>query len=144
MAREVGYPDMESVVARVLAVRQIDRHETPARVTESHLATALTLALTDPGTARQVLRAIEPRSSLIGTGYSSIRREYWLPAWALADLPHAVELFDRELAGFPGKETISLQDNGMAGMIEILTIPHEERFRHLWRFRGVFWFPGEE
>lgn len=144
MAQKIGYPDMDSVLARVLAVRQTNRYESPARVTESHLATALILALTDPAAARQILRAIEPRNAVIGTGYSSIRRNFWLPAWALADLPHAVELFDRELAGLAMKDTINLQENGMVGMIEILTIPPPERARHLLRYYGAFWFPGEE
>jgi protocatechuate 3,4-dioxygenase beta subunit len=144
LARKIGYPDRDSVIARVLAVRQTNRYESPARVTESHLATALILALSDPTTAKQILRAIEPRNAVIGTGYSSIRRNFWLPAWALADLPHAVELFDRELAGLQKKDTINLQDNGMAGMIEILTIPPPERARHLLRYYGAFWFPGEE
>src|SRR5262249_15645847 len=59
LAHEIGYPDMEIVIARVLAVRQSSRYESPARVTESHLATAMILALTDPTTARQILRGIE-------------------------------------------------------------------------------------
>jgi protocatechuate 3,4-dioxygenase beta subunit len=143
-AHEIGYPDMDSVIARVLAVRQIDRYESPARVTESHAATALILALTDATTAKQILRSIEPRNAVIGTGYSSIRRQLWLPAWALADLHHAGELFDRELASFKEKATIDLQDNGMTRMVEILTIPPEERPRRLLRSYGAFWFPGEE
>ncbi|HLJ94844.1 MAG TPA: sigma-70 family RNA polymerase sigma factor, partial [Gemmataceae bacterium] len=144
LAQKIGYPDMESIIARVLAVRQTNYYESPARVIESHLATAMILALTDPATARQILHAIEPQSAAIGTGYSSIRRRYWLPAWALADLPHAVELFDRELAGLQEKDTIDLQDNGMTGMIAILTIPPPERAQHLLQFYGAFWFPGEE
>ena len=67
-----------------------------------------------------------------------------MPAWALADLPHAVELFDHELAGLQDKDTINLQDNGMVGMIEILTIPPPERARHLLRYNWPFWFPGDE
>jgi hypothetical protein len=143
-AQDIGYPDMDSVIARVLAVRQIDRHESLARITESHAVTAMILALTDPPTAKHLLRSIEPRKDVIGTGYSSIRRQYWLQAWALADLPHAVELFDRELAGLKKETTIDLQNNGMVGMIEILTIPPEERAWRLIRYFGAFWFPGEE
>jgi protocatechuate 3,4-dioxygenase beta subunit len=143
-ARQIGYPDMESVVARVLALRQVEGYESPARVTESHVATAMILALTDPATASQILRSVEPRKDVIGTGHSSIRRQYWLLAWALADLPHAVELFDLELGTLKEKGAIDLQDNGMAGMIEILTIPAEERAWRLLRHFGVFWFPGEE
>jgi hypothetical protein len=143
-AREIGYPDMESVVARVLAVRQIDRYESPARATESQVATAMVLALTDPATARQLLLPLEPRKNLIGSGYSSIRRSFWLQAWALADLTHAVELFDRELAALKQDGTTDLYDNGVVGMIELLTTPPEERARYLLRHYGVFWFPGEE
>ena len=36
------------------------------------------------------------------------------------------------------------QANGMARMIEILTIPREERARRLSRYYGAFWFPGDE
>ena len=143
-AQEVGYPDMDSVVARVLAVRQTGREETPARVAESHTAAAMILALTDPATAADILRSIEPRANLIGTGHSSIRREYWFKAWALADLDRAVELVNCELAGSSDKTKLDLQDTGIAGMIEILTIPPAERPRHMLRYFGVFWFPGEE
>ena len=54
-AREVDYPDLESLVARVLALRMSPQEDTPARVTEAHAATALVLALADPATARQIL-----------------------------------------------------------------------------------------
>jgi uncharacterized GH25 family protein len=143
-AREVGYPDLDSVVARVLATRITGHDDTPARVTEAHVATALVLALADPATARQLLEWLEPRSDLVGSGYSSIHRKHWFQAWALADPVRAAALFDRELKALQADPKADIERSGLFDLAEILTIPPEERPKHLLRPFGAFWFPGEE
>jgi RNA polymerase sigma factor (sigma-70 family) len=143
-ALEIGYPHMESVVARVLAMRATGQEDSPARVAESHVATAMVLALVDPGTARQMLEAVEPRSSLIGTAYSSIGRPHWFQAWALADPARAALLFEKELAALKDKPGADLSGSGVLEMVELLTIPPRDRAYHLLRRSGSFWFPGEE
>src|SRR5262249_18053457 len=143
-ARTVGYPDLDSVVARVLTTRLVGNDDTPVRVTESHVATALVLALADPATARQLLEALEPRSRVVGSGYSDVRRRHWFQAWALADPARAGALFDRELKTLLADSKADLAKSGLFDLVEILTIPPAERPRHLLRHWGAFWFPGEE
>ena len=85
-ARRIGYPDMESVVMRVMATRsagdsRCDRRRLMRYATQA----ALALALIDPETARTVLEQIEARSGLDPTKVWDAR-EPWLIAWALVDL----------------------------------------------------------
>ena len=143
-AREVGYPDMESVIYRVLAMRPPAQYDSPARTAETDVATALILALADPVTARQLLEGVEPRRHLIGTGSGSVGRKHWLLAWTLADPARAVKLFDEELASLKGEPQGSLEPSGLADVVEILTTPPPARPYRLLRFYGGFSFPGEE
>jgi hypothetical protein len=143
LARAIGYPDLESLAYRVLSTRPTEEEDSPVRVTESLVATALVLALAEPTLARQILEDIEPLSHLVGTGYSSVRREHLLTAWALADPRRAAELFDNTLAIFKGNQK-SLERSGLVEMAAVLSVPPEDRAYHLLRYFGNFWFPGEE
>jgi hypothetical protein len=143
-ARQIGYPDMESVVYRVLASRPTTKEEySPARVAESLAAMAAILALADPLAAKEVLRGIESRSEGIGSGYSGIGREVWLKAWALADPKHAEELFDHELAKLKGTAKPDRERSGLIGMAGVLATPPAERFRDIAMNLG-FSYPREE
>jgi uncharacterized GH25 family protein len=98
-ARMAGYPDMESVVFRVMATRVTTKNTwSPAAVQESAVSTALFLALLDRTLAKEMLQAVEPYSDSLGTGGSGIGVRDWLRAWALVDPPHAVELTQHHLA----------------------------------------------
>ncbi len=143
-ARAIGYPDLDSLGYRVLAMRTTNQYDSPTRVLESMVATAMVLALSNPVTAKQILEGIETDESVIGTGFSSVRREHLFLAWALADPKHAAELFDKELVALNANPDTSLQHSGLAEMAEILTVAEADRAYHLLRFFGSFWFPGEE
>jgi hypothetical protein len=143
-ARDIGYPDLDSVVARVLALRPTIQQDSPARVAEAHVATAMILALADPPAARELLRAAESHAETIGSGLSGIRHHYWLQAWALADLPHAAQLFRKELESVKSRPKASLSERGLIGMLDILTTRPEDRTHRILGEFGTFWFPGEE
>ncbi len=143
-ARAVGYPDLESMIYRVLAMRSPAQDDSPAHLAEADVATAMILALADPVTARQLLETVEPRSNLIGTGFSQVHRKHWLLAWALVDPARAAELFDQELTALKGKPQADLQASGLTDLVELLTTPPPGRAHLLLRYYGGFWFPDEE
>jgi uncharacterized GH25 family protein len=144
LAREIGYPDLESLAYRVMALRPTLQEDSPARVIESLAATAMVLALAEPAMAKQILEGIEPRGNLVGTGYSSIRKEHFLMAWALSDHKHASELFEKTLAARLAEPNASLEGSGLVEMAGILTVAPPDRALHMLRYFGSFWFPGEE
>ena len=93
-ARRIGYPDMESVLLRVLATRSADDSPVGGRgLMRFEVQAALALALTDPATARALLEEIAARSGLDPTKEWDVR-EPWLTAWALVDLDRAEALFE--------------------------------------------------
>jgi hypothetical protein len=143
-AREVGYPDLESLVYQVLSLRPTTQDDSPARVAEALVDTALVLALADPATAKQILQGVEARGGPVGAGTGSFRKGHWLMAWALADPAHAAALFDGELAALRANPKARLEHSGLVELAEILTVPPPDRARHLHRYIGGFWFPGEE
>ena len=66
-AKEVGYPDLPSIVYRVLASRATGQEaHSPMAVLESNVAMAAILALVDLETAREVLQSLDSRSEGIG------------------------------------------------------------------------------
>jgi hypothetical protein len=142
-AAEIGYPDRESLVFRTLALRQTTRYESPVRVDESRVATAMILALFDPATAREMLQAVEPRAHTIGTGSGSVGRRQWLQAWALADPRHAEEVVARGLADWKSRPADRVPE-GLIETLEMLTAEPDRRAYHLLHYFGGFWFPGEE
>ncbi|MGH7138209.1 MAG: carboxypeptidase regulatory-like domain-containing protein, partial [Pirellulales bacterium] len=144
-ARAIGYPDMHSVVMRVLATRPTARDEhDPVRRLEASVATAWVLAFSAPATARDLLRALVPASDLVGSGHSSVRRGEWLNAWALADPERAKQIFERELAAVRDTPNVDLQRTGLLRTAEMLSQPQSEWPRHLLINFGPFWLPGEE
>jgi len=145
-ARAIGYPDMHSVVMRVLATRPTQREEyDPLRRLEATVAAAWILAFSDPQTARDLLQAVEPFDDLIGSGSSVIHRGEWLNAWALADPEHAKEVFEEELAAaVRGNADFDLQRAGLLRAAEMLSQPQSQWPRHLLINFGPFWLPGED
>ena len=90
-ARRIGYPDMESVVMRVIAARPTGGRNASGERTSMGRAIAVStvsLALVDPGAARTVLEQLESRAGFdLAAEWST--REPWLIAWALVDLRKA-------------------------------------------------------
>lgn len=140
-AEQIGYPDMQSVIYRVLATRataDVNSFSSPVQALECNMMMALYLALIDPDNAKQVLQAIEPHSDCIGSGYSGVQRYEWLKAWALVDPRHTMEVIERDLTS--AKDSAAKQDSqgGLAEVVELwLTAPGDrlknisERYRHM-------------
>ncbi len=100
-AREIGYPDMQNAVWRVLAS---DMGDGEGRAM---------LALADRETAQQVFQVDDRRDPMIGLPkWYGTRPDTPLSAWALVDLKHAEELLDRQLAD-----------------IKKIAVPHEQAER---------------
>jgi hypothetical protein len=143
VAGRIGYPDMESVVSRVLACRATMKNEfAPASVVESSAVMAMLLAIVDPATAAEVLRSLEPQANLIGSGYTGVGGDVRLKAWAVADPKHAMELADRELAkakGNPGWDGGALIE-----LLDLWTMPRDRRFRYVAGYMHNLAFPDQE
>jgi hypothetical protein len=131
-AQQAGYPDMESVVWRVLATRATTpRGESPAAAHESQAITALWLALVDRSVAQQILAAVEPNSDVIGTRDIVQGRREWLRAWALVDPQHAVELARRELEAAKDDVAKRLTLRAIDDLIDLWTTPADNRLSYL-------------
>ena len=91
-ARHAGYPDMDSVIMRVMTTRvnpSGPRVDDPAVEIQSATMAAVPLALIDPGAARVLLQQIEARSGLDPVKLAEVAGRDWLRAWALVDLEKA-------------------------------------------------------
>jgi hypothetical protein len=144
-AKEIGYPDMESVVHRVLASRMSTKESySVAAVTKSHVTMAMVLALVDPGTAREVLQSVEPQMEAIGSEASGIRRDAWLQAWALADPGQFPQRLERELSMAKDNPDPNTRWYDIAQMASILIVPPAERLERIARRLGGVWTPGQE
>jgi hypothetical protein len=145
-ARQVGYPDMESVIMRVMTTRPSDSgrgafHD-PAMQIQSAAFAAVPLALVDPGAARVMLQQIEERSGLDAAALSKIVRDRWLTAWALVDLKKAEALFEAELAALEGAKELNLQSTGFFKMVELLATPPHRREAAVDGEYSAAWHPG--
>ncbi len=143
-AREVGYPDMASVVARVLATRLTDAESDPAHVAESHTMTALLLSAVDRGAARELLRAAESRGPVVGAGNGYVRRRERVRAWALVDPVPFTRRLEKELSAGKGGRPAQAVYEDLLEVAEVLSVPPEQRLRFILRRGSAFWFPGEE
>ncbi|MGA2060894.1 MAG: hypothetical protein ABSG67_10465 [Thermoguttaceae bacterium] len=142
-ANDIGYPDMESVINRVLACRLNNKDEdSPVRRLASNIIMAKYLALVDPGTARRILQSSESQSSFIVSG-GIARYESWFQAWVLADPIHAMEIIDRELQGAKDKPSSDLMQRLILQAVELLTVSQHERLKKI-SLNMAMWFPGEE
>ncbi len=129
LAGQIGYPDMQSMVWRVLACRPT----TPYLVTSS-VNMAEVLALVDPEAAAELLRSAERWSELSGSQPRLwIDYDHTSVAWALADLTRAEEVFQRELEKVkktdPSRRNIS--QGGLLPMVDMLATPPSERLRKI-------------
>jgi hypothetical protein len=146
-ARRIGYPDMESVIMRVLAARSAGRNiHDPSMQIESSATAATILALIAPAAARDVLMQVEQRSGLERAELQRIAGRHWLEAWALCDLEHAERLLQAELDALVARRAkepdLNLQMTGLFKMAEILATPPDRREASLHDDLGAEWYPG--
>jgi hypothetical protein len=146
-ARRIGYPDMESVIARVLATRPDDmpltfiNREWRMRCIA---VSAVYLALVDSGAARTVLEQVEARGGIDPASLGNAR-EPWLEAWALVDLAKAAEILDATLANLGKEKPRGLWGTGLFETAELLIAPPGRRPRILAsRSGGGSWRPDGE
>ncbi len=129
----VGYPDMASVVARVLACRPTEPDEdSPTRVLETHVRVAKVLALIDPAAAQAMLDNVAPRQDVLGTGHSGFDRRDWFMARCLADPARAQPWVDELIAKLgEGKGRLDFYDSGLLQLAQVLTARPERRLHEL-------------
>jgi hypothetical protein len=128
-AQAIGYPDMASVVARVLACRptEADAHS-PAHRLETLVRMAKVLALIDPAAARDMLEVVAPRSDLLGTGYSGFDHQDWLLARCLADPERTAALVDEAIAALASRKgQLAFYNSGLMQLADVLTAPPAQR-----------------
>jgi hypothetical protein len=127
-AKELGHPDVATLVARTLAFRDHGRTAfSPKERQNEQARIALMLAMTDPAAARQILAGIVPPDQFVRLAGAESRD--WL--FALADPNRAIEMMDRQFAGlekFQGGGN-ALSRTGLVELSSILTAPN--RLRHL-------------
>lgn len=128
-AQAVDYPDMASVVARVLACRPTeDEAHSPAHRLETLVRMAKVLALIDPAVARDLLAVVAPRSHLVGTGYSGFEPQDYLLARGLADPERVPALVDEALAALAAsKGRAEFYHSGLMQLADVLTTPPLQR-----------------
>lgn len=160
-AQAVGYPDMPSVIDRVLAVRPTAADERlPSRRVESTVAAARVLALVDRAIARELLLSIEPQARLIGPGKGDnarngdVGRAEWLQAWALVDLDEAERRCAGELAQLRKQPRLAAAAIDLLPLLELLVVPSGERERFIlhsvdktyraYAIDRTYWFPGDD
>ena len=143
-ARRIGYPDMESVMMRVMAARPDGRHgfNDPAMQAQATTIAAPLVALLDPAAAATVLGQVEARSGLSAADLASVAGEWWLAAWSLADLKHAEGIVEAQIAAVKTPEPPDQVLRGLHKMIEVLLIPPHRREEELRRQIGASWRPG--
>jgi hypothetical protein len=144
-ARLAGYPDMDSVIYRVLAMRQTTKDSwSPAGATESSVAIALFLALVDRALAKQMLQSLEVNSDAIGSGGTGVGSRDWLRAWALVDPPHSVALFERELAAAKDDNAKRSACYAALEMVEFWTTDPSNVVKLVTRGSGNIFSPDQE
>jgi hypothetical protein len=146
-ARRIGYPDMESVVMRVIAARPTDGGGVSGdrtRLARAIAVSTVSLALVDPEAARTVLEQLESRVGFdLAAEWST--REPWLMAWALVDLQKARAVFESTLASLEQQKDVNLWGTGFFEMVELLTAAPDRREEILGRrASGAVWRPGGE
>ncbi len=145
-ARQIGYPDMESVVMRVMAARPAHLDGGPERQIRFTTLAMISLALVDPETAFFGLSQLETR---LGSGrYNPAKlgggRAPWLTAWALVDLKKAAKLFDDQLAAVEANENGDSLIQGFFNTAKVLASEPERREVALQEgLYGASWRPAQ-
>ena len=134
-AEQVNYPDMESLIQRVLSLR-IPAHKGNSTVSryQSTVNAALYLAFVDPAVARRLLADLEPELTvkMLGNGGSeSVGMQQWLSAWAIADPEHAVMLLKAEMEKPRGDEK---PPYWITAAYTLLALPKSEQLEYVQKY----------
>ncbi len=143
-ARLAGYPDMDSVLMRVMAARPgPDDHgfHDPATDVRMAATAAVPLALVDPGVARVLLEQLEARGGLDSAGIGDVAGHDWLRAWGLVDLEKAEALVDAQLAALEKGRGAKLRNSPILRMLNTLVTPPDRREAAILDIEGPPWRP---
>jgi hypothetical protein len=144
-ARLAGYPDMDSVLMRVMAARPgpDDRgFNDPATDVRMAATAAVPLALVDPGAARVLLEQIEARGGLDSARIAEVAGSDWLRAWGLVDLEKAAALVDAQLAALEKTRGTKLSNSPIRRMLDTLITPPYRREAAVLHIEGPPWRPA--
>jgi len=150
-ARRLGYPDMESVLARVLAARP-SASRSPWGEGGRSSTTALA-ALLDPAMAREMLLLTEasagslpmpesPESRSLSRPRVYSRPNMKLIARILADSTQARNAIDAVLAEVEHTKGVSPQTYALTELAKVLVASPSHREEILWGERFDTWYPG--
>lgn len=144
-AGQIGYPDMEVLINRVLAMRPMEAEWfSPREIAETSVLTAKILALVDPGCARELLETVQQEGDWLDTrDDQGVDPRDWYQAWGLADFKHSAAHVERRLEAAGDSTDFGLSLGGLVGLLEVLTTPPAERAEVLLHHNGGFWFPGD-
>jgi protocatechuate 3,4-dioxygenase beta subunit len=121
LAAEAGYPDLQTLVDRALAVRFAPSEaRVPAARSESIIKMAWVLALIDPRLARDLLQGAAPPEAAVDGFRDGEKLGKWLQAWTMADLDQALALFHKVLADQGPDVTADCISYGLLPMIDAL------------------------
>jgi RNA polymerase sigma factor (sigma-70 family) len=145
-ARQIGYPDMESVVMRVIAASPANWNSVSFKKLQHASLAAIDLALIDPGVAGAALKQTEANCKSVAinpAGFANDRGR-WLIASALADLANGQKLFETELATINEIDEADLLFQGIVNAAKLLATPPARRESVLRAgFYGESWRPAE-
>ncbi|MGA2061572.1 MAG: carboxypeptidase-like regulatory domain-containing protein [Thermoguttaceae bacterium] len=145
-ANAIGYPDVGSLIDRVLAMRSLgDEVSSPRELQKPTVIMAKILALVDPETAKHLLETVAPRiDQYTDFDYFGVDARDWYQAWALADLAETVSFWQQRLETARTNPDFKLDQNSLDTTIELLTTPATDRPQLMLRYIGGHWFPGED
>lgn len=151
VAKKFGYPDLPSVIDRVLALRSTARGmSTAARRAETTVNLAKALALVDPATSRELLNSCEADARFLGDSENSpysvrrVGRGDWLQAWAMVDFGEAERRSAEELARLRTQAKIETASIALLPLLELLVVPPSERTRFVIQsINPSYWFPDD-
>jgi hypothetical protein len=146
-ARHADYPDMHSVLMRVMATRvglgDRDAND-PALEIRSATMAAVPLALVDPGAARVLLGQIEARAGLDPVKLAEVAGDDWLRAWGLVDLEKTGALVDAQLAAVEKNQGAGLVGRPIFTMLHTLIDPPDRREAEVFHVVGPSWRPASQ
>ncbi len=143
-ARHASYPDMDSVIMRVMAARRTpsgDGLDDPATIVRMTAQAAVPLALVNPGAARVLLEQIEARGGLDSARIAEVAGYDLLRAWGLVDLDKAGALVNAQLAALEKTQGARLRNSGLIGTLDLLLTPPERREAAVLHIEGPPWRP---
>ncbi len=134
-AERSAYPDMESIIYRVLACRPTEKNPSAAARSLESMASevfmATLLGLVDPQTARGILESIESLPGTLGFRSNGPGSAAWVKAWLLVDAKRGQALFDGAVASIRNKPGTDTEFYEIVEAAALLAAPPHEKVQHV-------------